>query len=402
MKLLAITPYYKPAYVYGGPVRSTAALYEGLVKLGVDVTVITTNANGNEKLNIPYLKPLTIEGVKVIYCPTKFALGSPFYSATQIMEAKQFIQNSDIVNLQTFWGYATYPLSQHCIKNNIPYFVSLRGQLMDYAMQNANAIKRLKKYIFLHFIGYQYLNKAAALHATSPMEIAHLHSYPIKTPLFLVPNGIDLNTFESLPMRGQIRAQYGISENALVMVLIGRLHPVKNPHIAVAALIMAQTLEADVHLIVAGPDEYGLKPALIRQACQAGYAEKLHFSGLAQNDELLHIMADSDLFIMPSESENFGMSAAESMAAGLPVLVSDRVPIGKWAKEAAAGEIAACNAEDFSKTAVTILSNLAQLKEMGQNGKVAAAHLFHPDTVAKAMLEHLERIICTHKKQNHA
>ena len=48
MKLLVVTPFYKPAYVYGGPVRSIPSLCEGLTSIGNDVTVYTTNANGKE------------------------------------------------------------------------------------------------------------------------------------------------------------------------------------------------------------------------------------------------------------------------------------------------------------------------------------------------------------------
>ncbi len=393
MRMLAVTGYYKPAYIYGGPVRSNAALFEGLAKLGVDVTVITTNANGNETLDVPQFTPLDIDGVNVIYCPTKPLLGTRFYSPTQIAEAKRLIPRVDIVNLQTFWGYATHPLSNHCIQHKKPFYVSLRGQLMDYAMKNIRWTKRLKKYLFLYIVGYRYLNNAMALHATSSLEITQLQEYPIYTPTFLVPNGIMADVFICHNRSGSIREQYRIPDEALVLVMIGRLHPVKNPHIAVSALIAAQTLPTDVHLIMVGPDEQNMKQSLMRQARKAGCANLLHFTGLVQKATLMKVMADSDLFIMPSESENFGMSAAECMAVGLPILVSDRVPIGEWAKEASAGEIAPCNEDAFSAATVTMLSNPCQLKEMGPNGKAVATNLFHPDIVAKEMLKNLEQLI---------
>lgn len=131
-----------------GQARSEAALYESLSKLGVEVTVITTNANGSGKLDIPLLTPVDVDGVQVIYCPAKAAPGSAFYSPTQVKEAKRRIPDTDIVNLQTFWGYATRTLSQHCRKHHIPYYVSLRGQLMNYAMQSRGWTNRLKKYLF--------------------------------------------------------------------------------------------------------------------------------------------------------------------------------------------------------------------------------------------------------------
>lgn len=148
MKLLAITPYYKPAYVYGGPVKCESVLFERLTGLGVDVTVITTDANGGERLNVPLLTPQNIGGVKVIYCPAHSAPGSSFYSPAQIKLAKQYILDADIVNLQTHWGYATPILSRYCIQHHTPYYITMHGQLMDYAMKRVSWIKRLKKALF--------------------------------------------------------------------------------------------------------------------------------------------------------------------------------------------------------------------------------------------------------------
>jgi glycosyltransferase involved in cell wall biosynthesis len=393
LKLLAITSYYKPAYIYGGPVRSESALYENLASMGVEVTVITTNANGRSKLDVPLLTPINLNGVKTIYCPTKPLPGSPFFSPAQLREAKQLIPSSDIVNLQTFWGYATLGLSVSCVEHDVPYYVSLRGQLMEYAMKNTGKIKRFKKMLFLKLIGYKYLNGASALHCTSPLEMFHLKAYPIKTKPFLVPNIINVYDYSVLPVRGKFREKFLIPDNALVMVLIGRLDPVKNPNIAVSALIAAQELPSAVHLIIVGPDPCNLRPSLIEQANNAGCESNLHFTGLLDKDALLQIISDSDLLIMPSKSENFGMSAAECMAAGLPILVSNKVPVGTMAKEAFAGEIAPCDEFAFSKGAVSMLKNPKHLKEMGNNGKIAAQNLFDSTIVARKMLAHIEKIV---------
>lgn len=395
MRLVAVVAYYKPAYVYGGPVRSTAALYEGLGKLGVDVTVITTDANGGQKLDIPLLTPIDVDGVQVIYCPTKPGLGSAFRSPSLINEAKLHISRADLVNLQTFWGYATRPLTRYCIDHQIPYFVSMRGQLMDYAMKQMRWIKRLKKRIFLHYIGYHYLNHAVALHCTSALEIAHLQAYPITTPTFLIPNSLGVATFAQLPPRGKLRALYHIPEDARVMVMIGRIHLVKNPHIAVAALAAAQTLPTDVHLLMVGPDEHHLQAELEEQAHQAGCANKLHFTGLLQQDELLQVFADSDLFLMPSKTENFGMSAVEAMAAGVPVLVSEGVPVGVWAQQAGAGHMLPCSSSAFADATCALIADTEKLQAMAVRGRELVAARFDNALVARQMLSNLERILTT-------
>jgi len=54
MKVVGVIPYYKPAYSLGGPVASNSDLLEGLVRLGVSVTVLTTNADGEGELDVPH------------------------------------------------------------------------------------------------------------------------------------------------------------------------------------------------------------------------------------------------------------------------------------------------------------------------------------------------------------
>ena len=69
MKILHIVPTYVPAYRYGGPIKSVHYLNKWLVKKGIDVTVYTTNLNGDKLLNVPLNRETLINGVKVHYFP---------------------------------------------------------------------------------------------------------------------------------------------------------------------------------------------------------------------------------------------------------------------------------------------------------------------------------------------
>ena len=67
MKILCVIPFYKPAYIYGGPARSMPALLEGLADIGVDATVYTTNANGENNLRVKQNHAYHLNGVHVYY-----------------------------------------------------------------------------------------------------------------------------------------------------------------------------------------------------------------------------------------------------------------------------------------------------------------------------------------------
>jgi glycosyltransferase involved in cell wall biosynthesis len=177
---------------------------------------------------------------------------------------------------------------------------------------------------------------------------------------------------------------------------LGRLTRIKRPDIAVDVLAVAHSLNRETHLIVVGPDEDALVQRLQTQARGLGCGKNLHFLGLLKKDAVISALAETDLLLMPSEvQENFGMAALEAMAAGVPILVSDGVPVGRWAQVAGAGRVVACTKAAFQQAALELLSRPEQLRIMGQQGKVLALLHFDIAVVARQMLSQYESIVTT-------
>jgi glycosyltransferase involved in cell wall biosynthesis len=394
MRVLCVVPYYKPAYVYGGPVRSNAQLFEALARLGVEVTVLSTNASGAEFLDVPLASPTNVDGVEVFYYPT-FPIfpHSFFYSPAQARACHQKAHQYDVAFLDTLFSHAMGPSVAACRKANVPYVVTLRSALLPWGLRH----KRLKKTIYRAVMGDSYLNHAAALHCTDAAEMRAVKKLNLRSPAFVVPNGLDTQHFACLPPRGAMRRRLNIPERAHLLLFLGRLHVKKRPDIAVESLVAAQSLSQETHLLLAGPDEMNLTPGLWAHAHSLGCADRLHVTGLLKGDEILSALADADLLLMPSEpeSENFGMSAAEALAAGLPILVSEGVPIGPWAESVRAGRVVPCQVEAFRQATCELLSISDELKEMGCRGQVLAREKFDNATVAQQMLEQYQAIVDT-------
>jgi len=140
-----------------------------------------------------------------------------------------------------------------------------------------------------------------------------------------------------------------------------------------------------------------LVPRLQAQAQQLGCANRLHVTGTLEGDDILFILGDADLLLMPSEpaSENFGMSAVEAMAAGVPILVSDGVPVGSWAEKAGAGRVVACTSEAFRQMTCELLGSRSALRNMGQMGQILARERFDISMVAQQMLGQCQAIVST-------
>jgi glycosyltransferase involved in cell wall biosynthesis len=394
MKILCVTPYYKPAYVYGGPTRSNSQLCEALVRLGAEVTVLTTNANGRELLDVPLGSSTNVDGVDVFYYPVVAVPPRTFFYSPALAKAcQQKVSQFDIAFLDTIFTHAMGPTVVACQQAWVPYVVTLRGALVHGNFKQ----KLLKKKLYLALKGKAYLNHAAALHCTVALEAEAALKLGIRAPSFVVPNGLDTNRFNRLPARGTMRQLLHIPEQANLLIYSGRLHTAKRPDIAVETLAAVQSIPRETHLVLVGPDEMQLTSKLRAQAQRLGCADRLHITGLLAGDEVLSALIDSDLLLMPSEpeSENFGMSALEAMAVGVPILVSDGVPIGEWAVLAGAGRVSSCTPDSFSKIAYEMLTFSESLKDMGRKGYALVREKFDISIIAQQMMGQYQAIIST-------
>jgi glycosyltransferase involved in cell wall biosynthesis len=388
MKILYICSFYKPAYVYGGPINSIANMCEALARQGAQVTVLTTNANGGKSLDVPLNRPMDVDGVSVHYYP--ITPGWPhtyFYSPALGRACETMVKAHDIAVLETLFTHPTGPAVQACKKTRTPYIIPLRGSLLPWALRQ----KSFKKQLYMTLAGRRYLNGAAAVQCSDKVEFEALQSLKLKTPAYIIPNGVATSQWQDLPLRGTLRQQLRIPAQARVLLMLGRLHRVKNPELAVEMLGLLQ--HSDTHLIFAGPDEEGYQPRLQARANTLGCGARIHFTGLLAGQSLLQALADADLLVMPSVMESFGMAAVEAMSAGLPVLLSEHVPVGRWIDEAGAGRQVACTAEGFASACDAMLFDEQARREMGLRARALATQRFDTSVIAKQMLAQCREIL---------
>lgn len=390
MRILIVSGYYKPAYVYGGPTTALSTLCEGMARQGADVTVFTTNANGRTRLDVTLDTPIHVDGVAVRYFPLAYNGLGFFYSPALSQTLGKQLSEFDLVAIQTIWGHQLGAAARACLMHGTPYTVSVHGQLFDWSL----GTQRLKKLLYLRLLGRRHLKRAAALHCTDPREAATVANLQIGPPTFTVPNGIDMLPYDTMPERGHWRRAFGIADDAMVLLYLGRLTQIKRPDIAVAALAACRAIQPETHLILVGPDHSGLGETLSAQAHQAGCADHVHLTGLLDPQQVLCALADANLLLAPSEiQENFGMAAAEALAAGVPIVVSTGIPVGHWTEQWHAGLVVPCQIEAFQQAAQLMIAQPANLANMGQNGRVLARTVFDASIVAQEMIRHYEAII---------
>ncbi len=141
----------------------------------------------------------------------------------------------------------------------------------------------------------------------------------------VIPFGVELEPFLSAPLtKAEARAALDLPPDACIIGTLGRLDPKKGQDLVVRAL---QSLDADVHVLLMGNatlDEGG--DSYTRQLrtliTEAGLEARVHLR--PHNDDVIRFYRAIDIFAMPSHGETFGMVTVEAMAAGVPVIGTDK------------------------------------------------------------------------------
>lgn len=97
--------------------------------------------------------------------------------------------------------------------------------------------KPIKKRAYLELIERRLVNRAAAIHCTSSLEQQQLGPWGFRPPSIIIPNGLDLTPFASLPERGELRRVLGVPQEGTLSLFVGRLHKMKRLERTIQAFV---------------------------------------------------------------------------------------------------------------------------------------------------------------------
>jgi glycosyltransferase involved in cell wall biosynthesis len=311
VRVLHVTPYFAPAYRYGGPPRSILGLCRALGDAGVDVEVFTTTANGDQPLT-PAPGGVVHEGVRVRYFPLTWP--RRYWRAGGLRSAlKKAATGADLVHVHGLWNMTSWAGVAAARAAGKPYIVSPRGMLQPEARQRHREMKSLAYW----GIERANLRDATLLHATSALEGRELTQYG--PPVMLIPNGVNVRHASAASVDA-LRVRAGLEAGNEVVTFLGRLHPIKRLDLLAEAFAIVHHARPNARLIIAGPDEGGY-----RQHVEAMFAPVSHATrwlGAVDDEAIAALLASTDVLVQCSDSESFGMSVAEALSAGVPVVVT--------------------------------------------------------------------------------
>ncbi len=309
MRLLEVTVAYYPELQFGGPPQKIHALSQGLAAMGYRVSVATFHSARPDAQ-----ERVMLDDVAVQYLRWR-GKGS-WVLPLDLRPLAELIENADLVHcygLYNLLGPAAMRLAR---RFNRPVFLEPLGMYVP------RARRAWAKRLYHHFFTGWMSRQAVKIIATSPGELSDLASLGMADKLVLRRNGIDLSPFAHLPDGDAWRQAHGVAAAERLIVYLGRISPIKNLGALIQAFATANL--ADSRLLLVGP---ALEPAYLAelraQVAAAGLQDRVLFIGPLYGAEKLAALVAADLFVLPSLAESFGNAAAEAVAAGVPVLLTE-------------------------------------------------------------------------------
>lgn len=317
MKILQVTPYFAPAWAYGGPPRSVYELSRELVRRGHSVTVLTTDAHDEETRERQ--RGENIEGVEV----HRFRNISNHLAWHQQLflpmgvgaYLQRHLRNFDLVHLNMFQTLLNVVVHRFAVRDDIPFVLSARGTVSHIVRYRA------AKALFDIAAGKRLLRDARKVIALSNAEKIQYESAGVPaSKIAIVFNGIDSAAYHDLPSPGAFAEKYGLHGKRII-AYIGRLNARKGLDHLLRAFQRLSIEKEDVVLALVGPDD-GYQARLERLAERLDLNHRVVFTGFMALHDKLHVLVDSDLIVYPGSHEPFGLVPFEALLCGKPVVVA--------------------------------------------------------------------------------
>jgi glycosyltransferase involved in cell wall biosynthesis len=281
-------------------------------------------------------------------------------------EADRLAASADLLVCNMLYRYHAHWVKGWSRRRGIPYWVVPHGSLDPYSYTFRPAIKR----VWMAGYGRRFLagashvifstqrerRKAAAQYDGPNCRIVH---WPVAA-LDMTNAGL---------MREQARQRLGLGKNDRLLLFLGRLHEIKRPLEIVSAVAAAGA--SNVHLAMVGPDETITAGQVVAAGERLGLQGRLHVPGAAYGEAKKEWLHACDGFISLSWMESFGLSVAEALSAGKPVILSPGVDLGEELKPQGCGWFLPDDCRESAAAAIREWAQVpeGELRERGERGR---------------------------------
>ncbi len=381
MHILHITPYYRPAYAFGGVVRSVELMATSLAAQGHQVSVLTTDALDQDRRYAGRYDEM-VDGVHVIRHPNlspwlrgKLNLSSP---RGMKRSAESILPTVDILHAHEFRTLENLLVTPVAQRLGAPIVLSPHGTL------NLSTGRGFLKSNWDSLLGAGVALRIDHVIALTETELAEVKSLWTRfgarerpTRFSVIPNTVYLGEFNHGVLAADFRKRYSLGD-APTVLFMGRLHTRKGVDALIEAFRAANV--EDSRLLIVGPDD-GMTRSL--QAL-AGDDRRVVFTGHLEGDARLGALAASDIFALPATGEGQPMAALEAMAAGKPVVLSPGCNLDV-VEEYGAGFVVEPTRDAFAEKLRELMTDSEIRSKMGLRARLLVEEQYTLERVVEAL-----------------
>jgi glycosyltransferase involved in cell wall biosynthesis len=375
----------------GGPAVAVARTASALRSRGVTTTIFATDMG--RAVSAPHRAvtdadlPPGLDGIDVRLFPARPPHRMAFAPA-MLNALREETRRYDLVHIHSLFLFPQFAAFQQARRAGVPYIVSPRGALDPHMRARNSGVKMLAHALWQRAM----LENAAALHFTSYEEARLAASIASRTSRAVVPNGIDWQSYQRLPDARLFRERRLHGHDGPVVLYMGRLSHKKGVDVLIRAFALVLNGAPRATLVIAGPDDERLTPALARLAEAEGIEGRVVFAGMLTGDERLEALAAADVWALPSRTENFANALVEEMAAGRACVISPGVNIAPAITGAAAARVVEAAPQPLATAISRLLADPAECSAIGERARQFARR-YDWDAVAPDLIDMYVRCI---------
>ncbi len=425
-------------------------LSAALATKNIDVTIITTDSNGDIgqlPLDVPLNEPIQQNGYQIIYFRC-YPWRRYKFSLSLLQWLNENARQFDLAHLHALFSPVTTLAATIARYHHLPYIIRPCGMLDPADLQKK---KRLKQ-IYATLLERPNLAGAAAIHFTSkeeakiserfglgstgkmpvprdldftgkmpvPRDLDFTGKMPVPRDLDFtgkmpVPRDLDftgkmpvprdLDFTGKMPVPRDLVIPLGVTAGLFpkrlresqvpIILFMSRIEPKKGLDLLIPALESILGSGIEFHFILAGsnPQDADYETQIKVQIHNSSLAKYTTITGFVSGDLKVELLTKADLFVLPSYYENFGIAVAEAMAAGVPVVISDRIHIAEDIQQAEAGWVDPLEVGAIANSIKSALLNPQERQRRGLNGKEYAKKHYNWEAIAQQTIDAYQQIL---------
>ena len=306
------------------------------------------------------------------------------FSKHRLKSIRTCIADADVLHLHTPWEPANLQLASIARQCKTPYVISVHGMLDDWVMKTS----KLKKRMFLFLGGKAMFRHAAFVHCTATDETRQANKWIPHSTFTTIPLVFNPQMYLHPPPTSDPDKLWKPmrQRDVPIILFLSRLHPKKGVERLLEAVSTLQP-HTKLKLIVAGTGEANYVKQLRELTTELGISDIVEFVGFVEGDRKIALYRLADMFVLPTNQENFGIVFTEALGCGLPVITTKGVDIWKELESSGGALITEQNSSNIATAIDELLSNPQKSAQMGCDGKSWVKETFTGDHVINRYVE---------------